>query len=215
MRMIDVSLPIGPGMLVWPGNPGVEIAPNQRIADGDDANVSSLSIGTHTGTHVDPPVHFVEGAAGIDRVPVEVLFGPCVVADARGLRGRLGPTELEGLGIPQGTERVLLRSDNSELWRDPAPAFPDEYVCLSAEGAAWVVGSGIRLIGVDFLSVEAKGSPGHPTHVQLLSNGVVIVEGLDLGEVEPGRYTLAVLPLRIVDGDGGPARAVLLEEEPS
>jgi arylformamidase len=212
MKMIDVSLPIGPDMLVWPGNPGVEIAPNQRIADGDDANVSRLSIGTHTGTHVDPPVHFVEGAAGIDRVPVEVLFGRCVVADARGLRGQLGPTELESLGIPAGTDRVLLRSDNSELWRHEAVSFPDEYVCLSPEGANWVVGSGIRLIGVDFLSVEKKGAPGHPTHVELLSNGVVIVEGLDLGDVEPGGYTLAVLPLRIVDGDGGPARAVVLDE---
>jgi arylformamidase len=215
MRMVDVSLPIGPGMLVWPGNPGVEIAPNQRIADGDDANVSRLSIGTHAGTHVDPPVHFVEGAAGIDRVPVEVLFGPCFVADARGLRGQLGPTDLEGLGIPKGTDRLLLRSDNSDLWRREAVSFPDEYVCLSPDGARWIVRSGMRLIGVDFLSVEKKGARGHPTHVELLSNGVVIVEGLDLGEVEPGRYTLAVLPLKIVDGDGGPARAVLLEEATS
>jgi arylformamidase len=215
MRMVDVSLPIGPGMLVWPGNPGVEIAPNQRIADGNDANVSRLSIGTHTGTHVDPPVHFVEGAAGIDRVPVEVLFGPCFVADARGLRGQLGPTELEGLGIPKGTDRLLVRSDNSELWRQEAVSFPDEYVCLSPDGARWIVKSGMRLIGVDFLSVEKRGARGHPTHVELLSNGVVIVEGLDLAEVEPGRYTLAVLPLKIVDGDGGPARAVLLEEAAS
>jgi arylformamidase len=211
VTIFDISLPIGPDLLVWPGNPGVEISPNQRISRGDDANVSRLSLGTHTGTHVDPPVHFVEGAPGIDRVPVEVLFGPCVVADARGLHGALGPSELEGLGIPGGTERVLLRSDNSDLWRRPAPSFPDGYVCLSAEGAAWVVRSAIRLIGVDFLSVEQRGSPGHPTHVELLSNGVVVVEGLDLGAVEPGRYTLAVLPLKIVDGDGGPARAILLD----
>lgn len=211
MRVIDVSLPIGPDLLTWPGDPAIEIAPRLRLSKGDPANVSELRIGTHTGTHVDPPVHFVEGAAGIDEIPVGLLVGECVVADARGLRGQLGPAELNGLGIFPGAERVLLKSDNSEIWRRlPAP-FPDEYVCLSPEGAKWVVEAGIRLIGVDFLSVEMRGAEGHPAHVELLANGVVIVEGLNLGEVAPGEYTIAVLPLMIVDGDGGPARAVLIE----
>jgi len=210
-RIIDVSLPIGPDLLTWPGDPAVEIAPRSQISKGDPANVSELRIGTHTGTHVDPPVHFVEGAAGIDAVPVDVLIGDCVVADARGLRGELGPGDLDGLKIPAGTTRVLLRSDNSEIWRHLPTTFPDEYACLSPEGAKWVVTSGIKLVGVDFLSVERKGAEEHPTHVELLSNGVVIVEGLNLGDVEPGGYTLAVLPLKIVDGDGGPARAVLFQ----
>jgi arylformamidase len=164
---------------------------------------------------VDPPVHFVPGGAGIDRVPLDVLMGPCVVADARGLRGELGPGELDGLGVAAGTERLLLRSDNSELWRGTPVRFPDDYVCLGTEGAAWVVERGIALIGVDFLSVERRGTPGHPTHRALLTNGVVIVEGLDLGAVEPGPYDLRVLPLRIVDGDGGPARAALVPAEPA
>jgi arylformamidase len=210
-RIIDVSLPIGPDLLVWPGDPPVEILPRIQISKGEPANVSELRIGTHTGTHVDPPVHFVPGAAGMNRVPVEVLVGDCVVADARGLRGRLGPADLEGLKIPSGTARVLLKSDNSEIWRHLPAAFPDEYVCLSPEGARWVVTTGIKLVGVDFLSIEQKGAQGHPTHVELLSHGVIIVEGLDLGEVEPGSYTLAVLPLNIVNGDGGPARAVLFD----
>jgi arylformamidase len=210
-RIIDVSLTIGPDLLTWPGDPAVEIVRRSQIARGDPANVSELRIGTHTGTHVDPPVHFVEGAAGIDLVPVDVLVGDCVVADARGLRGQVGPAELDGLEIPAGATRVLLKSDNSELWRHLPTAFPDDYVCLSPEGAKWVVAAGIRLVGVDFLSVEQKGAGGHPTHVELLSNGVVIVEGLNLGDVEPGEYTLAVLPLKIADGDGGPARAVLLQ----
>jgi arylformamidase len=210
-RIIDVSLTIGPDLLTWPGDPAVEIVRRSQIARGDPANVSELRIGTHTGTHVDPPVHFVEGAAGIDLVPVDVLVGDCVVTDARGLRGQVGPAELDGLEIPAGATRVLLKSDNSELWRHLPTAFPDDYVCLSPEGAKWVVAAGIRLVGVDFLSVEQKGAGGHPTHVELLSNGVVIVEGLNLGDVEPGEYTLAVLPLKIADGDGGPARAVLLQ----
>jgi arylformamidase len=208
--IIDISLPIGPDLLTWPGDPPVEVIPRVQIAEGDPANVSELRIGTHTGTHVDPPVHFIPGAAGIDRVPLDAVYGPVVVADARGLRGGLGPTELNRLNIPDGTERVLLKSDNSALWRRLPTSFPDEYVCLSPEGAHWVVERGLRLIGVDFLSVEQKGAEGHPTHVELLSNGVIIVEGLDLGAVDPGTYTLACTPLRIVDGDGGPARAILI-----
>ncbi len=212
MRIIDISLPIGPDLLVWPGDPAIEVAPRLQLSKGDPANVSELRIGTHTGTHVDPPVHFVEGGAGIDRVPVDVLYGSCFVADARGTRGQLGAAELDGLGVPEGTVRLLLKSDNSEIWRHQPAEFPAEYTCLSPEGARWIVQRGLRIVGVDFLSIEKKGEPGHPTHVELLSSGVVIVEGLNLADVEPGQYVLAVLPLKIVDGDGGPARAVLLAE---
>ncbi|MBA3690697.1 MAG: cyclase family protein [Actinobacteria bacterium] len=212
--VIDISLPISPALLVWPGNPGIEVLPQQRIADGDDANVSELRLGTHTGTHVDPPLHFVAGGAGIDRVPLDTLMGPAVVADARGLPGELGAAELEGLGVPEGTERLLLRTDNSDLWRRLPADFPADYTCLGVGGADWIVRRGIRLVGVDFLSVERRGAPGHPTHKALLANGVTIVEGLDLGEVEPGGYELRVLPLRIVNGDGGPARAVLVRGLP-
>jgi arylformamidase len=208
--VIDISLPISPELLVWPGNPGVEVVPQQRIADGDHANVSELRIGTHTGTHVDPPVHFVAGGVGIDRVPLEALMGPAVVADARGLTGELGEAELDALGVQGGTERLLLRTDNSDLWRAAQADFPADYTCLGVGAAHWIVQHGIRLVGVDFLSVERRGTPGHPTHKTLLTNGVTIVEGLNLGEVEPGAYELIVLPLRIVDGDGGPARAVLM-----
>jgi arylformamidase len=211
MRVIDVSLPIGPDLLVWPGNPGIELLPQQRIAEGDDANVSELRIGTHTGTHVDPPVHFVEGGATIDQVPLERMIGPAQVVDARGLPGELTPRELEALAIPGGTERLLLRTDNSELWRQLPVSFPDGYTCLGPEAAAWIIARGIQLIGVDFLSVERRGAPGHPTHKALLSNDVVVVEGLDLGDVPPGPYRVIVLPLRIAEGDGGPARVILTE----
>jgi arylformamidase len=211
-RLIDVSLPIGSDLLTWPGDPRVEVAPKRRIAAGDDANVSELRIGTHTGTHVDPPVHFVEGAVGIDRVDLDVMIGDAVVVDARELDGVLGPQELESLNIAKGAQRILLRSRNSDLWRSARASFPSSYVSISADGARWMVDRGVRLVGVDFLSVEQRGTAGHPTHHTLLENGVVIVEGLDLGEVEPGTYHLTVLPLKIVDGDGGPARAVLIQD---
>jgi arylformamidase len=209
--MIDISLSIGPHLLVWPGDPPVEVTPRRQLAAGDSANVSEIRMGTHTGTHVDPPNHFLEEGHGIDRVPLDVLVGPVVVADGRHLDRPIGPSDLDGLAIPPGAERVLLRTANSELWRRKEVGFPDRYACLTPEGASWIVDRGIRLIGVDFLSVEQKGAAGHPVHHTLLANGVVIVEGLDLGEAAPGRYTLACLPLKVADGDGGPARAVLIE----
>lgn len=209
MTFIDISLPIGPDLLTWPGNPEVTVTPFQRIADGDASNVSELRIGTHSGTHVDPPVHFVEGGAGIDRVALDVLVGECVVVDARGRQGELTAEDMEALAIPADAERVLLRTDNSDLWRRLPVEFPQGYVCVGPDAARWVVAHGIRLIGIDFLGIERQGSSGHPTHHELLSHGVVIVEGLDLGMADPGPYRLTVLPLRIVDGDGGPARAVL------
>jgi arylformamidase len=210
-RIIDVSLPIAGDMLVWPGDPSAEVIPRKQMAKGDASNVSELRIGTHTGTHVDPPVHFIQGADGIDRVAPDTLVGPAVVAHLPEANGPVGPAELDALDLPTGTTRLLLRTSNSELWRQPRPVpFPETYACLSVEGANWVVERGLGLIGVDFLSVERKGAQGHPVHTTLLSNGVVIVEGLDLGHAEPGQYTLACLPLKVVDGDGGPARAVLI-----
>ena len=211
-RLIDVSLTISGDMLVWPGDPPVGIAPRLRLALGDPANVSEIRMGTHTGTHVDPPNHFVEGSHGIDRVLLDALFGPALVADARHLDRPIEAAALEALAIPEGAERVLLRTANSELWRRLPVSFPEVYACLTPDAATWVVDRGIRLIGVDFLSVEQKGAPGHPVHHILLGKGVAIVEGLDLGEVEPGPYTLACLPLKLLDGDGGPARAMLIAD---
>ena len=211
MRVIDVSLGIGPDLLVWPGDPSVDVLPRRQISAGDAANVSELRMGTHTGTHVDPPNHFVEGASGIDSLSVDLLVGNAIVADARHLDRPIDVADLEKLSIPDGAERVLLRTGNSELWRQPRVEFPDTYACLTEDSARWVVDRGVKLIGVDFLSVEQKGAEGHPVHHTLLENGVVIVEGLNLADVEPGEYLLVCLPLKIVGGDGGPARAVLIE----
>lgn len=197
-------------MLTWPGDPGVSIDPASRIAEGDGANVSRLTCGTHTGTHIDPPLHFLQGGAPIDRIPLDALVGPAVVADLTSVRSDIGPDELESLNLAPGVERLLFHTRNSEFWRDESPAFTEDYVAVTAAGAAWLVGHGIRLVAVDYLSVEHHGTPGHPTHMTLLGAGVVIVEGVNLDGVTAGDYTLICLPLRIVDGDGGPARALLL-----
>ena len=209
-RLIDVSLGIGPEMLTWPGDPAADVVPRKQMAKGDSANVSELRIGTHTGTHVDPPVHFIEGADGIDRVPLDQLYGEAVVAELAEANGPIAARDLDGLRVPEGTARLLLKTPNSKIWDQDRPSFPDRYACLSLEAAEWVVQRGIRVVGVDFLSVEEKGAEGHPVHKTLLSNGVSIIEGLDLREAPPGPCTLLCFPLKVLDGDGGPARAALI-----
>lgn len=211
-RVIDVSLTIGPDLLVWPGNPGVAITPSSRISRGDSSNVSEIRLGSHTGTHIDAPSHFLDDGAGADDLPIDVMLGEATVADLRGTAGPIGVDELDGLSLTGDVTRLLLRTDNSDLWHTDPRVFPDGYVCLSPEGARWVVDHGIELIGIDFLSIEARGAPGHPTHRTLLEAGVVILEGLDLSRVEPGTYTLVCFPLKIADGDGAPTRAVLLQD---
>jgi arylformamidase len=212
-RVIDVSLEIGPDLLIWPGNPGVSVTPTSRIAQGGSSNVSEIRLGSHTGTHIDPPSHFLDDGASAEDLPLDVMMGKAIVADLRGTAGPIGPDELNGLPLTGEVTRLLLLTDNSALWGAADPlTFPEGYVCLSPEGARWVVGNGIRLIGIDFLSIEVRGAPGHPTHRTLLEAGVVILEGLDLSGVEPGEYSLVCFPLKIAGGDGAPTRAVLLQD---
>ncbi len=209
-RLIDVSLGIGPEMLTWPGDPAADVVPRKQMAKGDSANVSELRIGTHTGTHVDPPVHFIEGADGIDRVPLEQLYGEAVVAELPEANGPITVRDLDELRVPEGTTRLLVKTSNSKIWDQDRPSFPDHYACLTVDAAEWVVKRGIRVVGVDFLSVEEKGSEGHPVHKTLLSNGISIIEGLDLREAPTGPCTLLCFPLKVLNGDGGPARAALI-----
>lgn len=191
---IDISLPIGPEMPVWPGDPRVVVEPISRVEDGDVAAVSRLALGTHTGTHVDPPAHFVPGGLTVDGLPLELLVGPAVVIDAAGgapIDARL----LEALGVPPGTARLLLRTQAATG-------------LVTLDGAEWLVDRGVRLVGVDTLSIEPE-TDDYPVHRVLLGGGVIIVEGLDLTAAPPGPYELLCLPLRVAGGDGAPARAVL------
>jgi arylformamidase len=208
--IIDISLDVGPDMLTWPGDPPVSVEPAKRMSRGDSSNVSELRLGSHTGTHVDPPFHFLDDGVGVDALPLDALCGPAKVADLTGVEGAVGADALEGLGLPPSIERLLLRTSNSELWSRQGTQFPDAYVALDPSGARWVVDHGIRLVGIDFLSIEARGSADHPVHRTLLSGGTVILEGLDLSGAAPGSYELLCLPLKVVDGDGAPARAALI-----
>jgi arylformamidase len=207
--LIDVSLPIGPDLLTWPGDPGIEIVPSSQISNGDPANVSQLRLGSHTGTHVDPPVHFIEGAPAADQLSLDVLVGEALVVELPDADGPIPAADLEALQIPDSTTRLLVKTANSRMWARRPLEFPEHFGCLSGEAAAWAVERGIRLVGIDFLSVESSPKGTYPVHHTLLGAGVIILEGLDLSPAGAGRYWLTCLPLRIAGGDGAPARAVL------
>ncbi len=199
-------------MTTWGNEPGPRLEPLRRIAKGDTANVSVLTLGDHTGTHVDPPIHFIEGGATAETLPLDAMVGPCVVVRYEGT-DNVSAEWLESAGVPKGTQRLLIRTSNSELWNDPTRPFTREIVAVNASAARWCVQRGIRLIGVDYLTIEPQGpeKAGYPTHHTLLGAGVVIIEALDLRGIAPGEYELVCAPLRIAGGDGAPARVLLVE----
>ncbi len=211
MRIYDVTLPISAGMPVWPGDPVPLVEPVSSIGAGDAASVSSLRLGSHTGTHVDAPSHVLSGAMPVDRLPLEVLIGDVWVCHVPSAIRRIGATTLSAAGIPSGTRRLLLRTANSELW-DRAPiGFVTDFVALEPDGAQWIADRGIELAGIDYLSIDPLEAEDLPVHHLLLARGIVVVEGLDLRAVPEGPYWLACLPLRVAGADGAPARVVLVE----
>lgn len=204
MPIYDLSLSISPSMVTWPGDPQVRVEPRIRIARGQPANVSEMCLGSHTGTHVDPPYHFDEHGIKVDELPLEVLVGRAWVCSLDSKRD-IEVSDLQG-AVPKGAVRLLLRTSNSDLWHREMQEFEDDFVALTVEAARWIVEQGTRLLGVDYLSLERPGSAGHPVHHALLGAGVIVVEGLDLSSLENGWYNLYCLPLKVADGDGAPAR---------
>jgi arylformamidase len=200
VQVIDVSVPLRAGMPVWPGDPALEVELAAAIADGAEANVTRLALSAHTGTHVDAPVHFLEGAAGVEKLPLDALVGPCLVVSATDVGG-----EIQAEAVPPDAERVLFKTRNAELWA--GEGFVEDSVCLSPEAAREVVRRRIRLVGIDYLTIG-----GPEAHRTLLAAGVVPLEGLDLRAVEPGAYRIVCLPLKLVGADGAPARTVLLRD---
>jgi arylformamidase len=207
MALHDVSVPVRPGMPIYHDNPGVEIELASSIAKGATANVSKLTMGVHTGTHIDGPLHFFEDGGGADTLPLTAMIGPALVVELPGLGdGPIGEEALRAASIPAGTERLLLKTSNSALWS--RADFSRDFVRLDGSGAAYALELGVRLIGIDYLSI---GDP--EAHRTLLGAGVVALEGLDLREVEPGPYELLCLPVRLAGTDGAPARVLLREVE--
>jgi arylformamidase len=211
MPLYDISVPIAPGVTpVYSGDPGIEIESWAALRRGDPANVSLLHFGAHTGTHVDAPAHFIDGAPGLAQLPLDALVGPARVVEVPEDVRAIGAGHVES-GVPEGTPRVLFKTRNSAFWADARGRFREDFTYVAPDAARALVGRGVRLVGIDYLSVERFGSKDFETHVTLLSEGVVILEGLDLSAVAAGTYELLCLPLRLAagDGDGAPARALL------
>jgi len=207
-RTYDVSVPLRSGGLVYPNNPAISITPVSQISAGATANVSRIDFGSHTGTHVDAPLHFMDGGAGVDELPLDVLIGPArLIAFDDGVLA-VGEPELRRHDL-SGVTRLLIRTRNSKWLASGSTEFHPDFTHVAPDGAAYLVSLGVRLVGVDYLSVEQFHSPHHKTHRTLLENGVVIVEGLVLSEPAPGDYELICLPLLLAGLDGAPARAVL------
>ncbi|MEZ0397030.1 MAG: cyclase family protein [Anaerolineales bacterium] len=209
MSIYDITVPIHPSMPVWPGDPQVVLEQVASIDAGANANVSHLKAGVHVGTHVDAPHHFLNDRRTVESLPLEVLTGPALVVRLPDECQVVTAADLEAAAIPAGTERLLLKTHNSSFWQASRHDFRPDFVGVAADAAEWLVGRGVRLVGVDYLSV-APYKQSVPTHEILLRASVVIVEGLDLSAVPPGRYNLYCLPLKLVGSDGAPARAILV-----
>jgi arylformamidase len=205
-RVIDISVPNGEGMHVYPGDPVPQIESVRRIARGDVCNLSLLSMGSHTGTHVDAPYHFLGDGPRLGDVPLDRMIGEALVADLRG-RAAVDAAALAPVDLRPG-DILLCLTDNSRRWE--ASEFQRDFTYLTEDAADHLVARGVRAVGMDYLSIERFGSAEFPVHHRLLGAGVFVIEGLDLRAVDPGRYTLVCLPLKFPDLDGAPARAVLL-----
>jgi len=208
MRIHDISMPIRSGGLVYPGNPPIEISSQQAISRGAGANVSAVSLGSHTATHVDAPKHFIDDGETVDALSLEKLVGRARLIALDDSVLSIGAAELERHDIGDQT-RLLMRTRNSALVS--RSEFVRDYTYLAPDGADYLVARGIQLVGVDYLSIEQFRSGHHRTHRALLSNDVVIIEGLMLGGIVAGDYDLICLPLRLEGLDGAPARAILIE----
>ena len=182
------------------------------MARGDHVNVTRLNMGVHTGTHIDAPFHFEPNGRTIDQIPLDILIGPCRVFEMPEIDGAIGPGDLEKL-VFDNHIRVLFKTKNSNWWKNGERIFQEGFVHMHREGARYLIDRGIKLVGIDYLSIEQFASPDHATHHLLLSNNVVIIEGLNLSGISSGDYELIALPLKFEGADGSPARVVLRKPE--
>jgi arylformamidase len=211
VRIFDVSVCISLQTPVWPGDPPVQIERVASINEGDPVNLTRLSLGAHTGTHVDAPYHFFEQGLKVDQLPLSTFIGSAHVREVHPGERTITATDLGSLGLPSTVQRLLIKTDNSHLWEGGLLEFQKDFIHLGHDAAQWIVKRGIKLIGVDYLSVDSFDSGDKLAHHTLLEAGVVIIEGLNLSQVTQGVYQLYCLPLKIADSDGAPARVVLIK----
>jgi arylformamidase len=211
LAVYDVSVPLRPEMPTYAGEPGPKLAFHSLMSRGDIANVSAISMGSHTGTHVDAPNHFLDDDRTVETLPVDAMVGPANVLAHDG-ESHITARDMESAGLPVGATRVLFKTGSGRFWEERE--FRKDFVGLENSAARWLVDRGVALVGIDYLSIERFGAPNHEVHKTLLEAGVVIVEGLDLRQIEPGPYFMVCAPLNVVGADGAPARVYLLDDAP-
>ncbi len=207
-RFIDISYQMTPEMAIYPGNPGFTAERSSDIEKGGKANVSCITMGSHTGTHMDAPLHFISGGESIDQLPLDRMNGRAIVADVTG-HSEISREMLEKLPIGKG-DIVLFRTDNSLSWN--CDRILDDHVTLTYDAADYLAEKGIKMAGIDYLTIErprSRRTPGKSVHLSLLKNGVLIVEGLALKDVNEGVYEFFCMPLAIKGLDGCPVRCAL------
>lgn len=205
MKLIDISVPIDARLATYPGNTPFSLEAIKRIANGASSNVSTLHLSAHAGTHVDAPRHFFDEGGGAESLPLDMLCGRARVVELT-TRRNITAEDLSGLDLREDV-RLLLKTHNSRLWG--SPAFHEDFIGVAESGARFLVDRGVKVLGVDYLSVEPFRTPGAPAHRVLLGAGTIVIEGLNLRDVDPGSYEMFCLPLPVVGADGAPARVVL------
>ena len=210
MRIYDVTISVNENVPIYEGDPQVNFEIASSIAEGAPANVSHVCFGVHTATHVDAPNHFIEGARRVHELELEKGIGVCRVLELDENVAAIEPEHLENLG---GAQRILFKTRNSAFWNEPEKGFRTDFTYISPEAAQILIEKNVKLVGIDYLSVEKFNSEDFMTHKILLGKEVVIIEGLDLREIPVGDYELICLPLKIKGGagDGAPARTILRE----
>jgi arylformamidase len=211
MTVHDISVPLRAGMPTYAGEPGPSLQFPKRLDKGDSATVSVLTLGSHTGTHVDAPCHFLDGAPAVDSLSLEALVGPAYVAEHTG-DDHITAADLEAMAIPPDCQRVLFKTGNGPLWDDSE--FHTDFIALAPDAGRALAERGMKLVAIDYLSIERFRASPHEVHETLLASGVVILEGVDLRRVEAGGYYLVCAPLNVVGAEGAPARAFLLDAAP-
>ena len=205
----DVTIPISNSMLVWPGDPPIRLTAKSHPSRDKTHTVrlTSIEMGSHTGTHIDAPFHMIDGGKRLNDISLDILAGKATVFEISGTRA-IGRRQLAPLNWT-GVERVLFKTENSKHWQDGE--FYEDFVYLDPDGAEFLVQQGLRLVGIDYLSIDRFKSESHPSHFVLLEKSIPILEGLNLSAVAPGEYTLAALPLNLQDADGAPTRVILMD----
>jgi arylformamidase len=206
---IDVTAPIDPRTIpVYPGNTPAKFDFLHHVDQGDRATLSAFSMGAHTGTHVDAPLHFIKGGASLDQIPLERFIGPVRIVDCSPAALVIDAAELNKHKW-QGAKRIFFRTRNSRNGWMTDPTFHKDFTYIAPDAAQLLADAGVELVGIDYNSAEQFGAPEPKTHRILLGKNIPIVEGLQLRDVQPGDYDLMLLPVRVIGPEAAPARAVI------